>query len=160
MDEATVQTQAENAANATNAAQANEASKNAKEKENENVLLREQIKTLTETILKLQKNLELESKARQEAIEKLQQDKINAVITEAIQKGKIPPEKAEAWKKKLQANFDEFIEVINELPEKIYTQKEKEKESPVSVTKKELSHKELEKQAIELMNNKLSQTIN
>lgn len=127
---------------------------------NENILLREQIKLLTETVQKLQQQLEYESKSREEAIRKIQEEKVNNTIQEAIKKGKIPPEKAESWKQKLLKNYDEFIEVINELPENPKLNKEEptQASSNTKTVPKDASHTDLLDLAKQQMQAKINQT--
>ena len=127
---------------------------------NENILLREQIKLLTETVQKLQQQLEYESKSREEAIKKIQEEKVTNVIQDAIKKGKIPPEKAESWKQKLLKNYDEFIEVINELPENPKLNKEEptQAQSNAKTVPKDASHTDLLELAKQQMQAKINQT--
>lgn len=127
---------------------------------NENILLREQIKLLTETVQKLQQQLEYESKSREEAIKKIQEEKVTNVIQDAIKKGKIPPEKAESWKQKLLKNYDEFIEVINELPEnpKLSNEETKQEQSNTKTVPKDASHTDLLEFAKQQMQAKINQT--
>lgn len=76
----------------------------------------EQVKALSDALTAEKKAREDATAALQADAEKKKSEKIEQLLTTAINEGRITAEKKDSWKEKLSKDFDAFSEIINELP--------------------------------------------